>query len=127
MVDDLGTSRKREVHRGLALAMELVGSDRVEYVDPGEIARHAEQVGERAMAYRFAMQALEACERRLAFDDALGWLDFASGVATTATEADAVNRATAQVLEISDRRAELPPARATVGTLRPIASASAGN
>ena len=91
MVDELGTSRKREVHRGLALAMELVGSDRVEYVDPGEIARHAEQAGERATAYRFAMQAVEACERRLAFDDALGWLDFASGVATTATDADAVN------------------------------------
>jgi hypothetical protein len=78
------------------------------------------------MAYRFAMQAVESCERRLAFDDALGWLDFASGVATTATEAGAVNRATAQLLEISDRR-ELPPARAPVGTLRPITSASAGN
>jgi hypothetical protein len=56
----------------------------------------------------------------------LGWLDFSSGVATTATEADAVNRATAQLLEISDRR-ELPPARAPVGTLRPITSALAGN
>ena len=82
MVDELGTSRKREVHRGLALAMELVGSDRAEYVDPGEIARHAEHAGEKAMAYRFAMQAVESCERRLAFDDALGWLDFASAVAT---------------------------------------------
>jgi hypothetical protein len=74
------------------------------------------------MAYRFAMQAVEACERRLAFDDALGWLDFASGVATTATDADAVNRATAHLLEISDRR-ELPPARAPVGALRTIAAA----
>jgi hypothetical protein len=110
MVDDLGTSRRREVHRGLALAMELLGSERSDYSDPGEIARHAEQAGERAMAYRFAMQAVESCERRFAFDDALGWLDFASGVATAVTESDAVNRATAHLLEISDRR-ELTPAR----------------
>jgi len=108
MVDELGMSRKREVHRGLALAMELVGSDRAEYVDPGEIARHAEQAGERAMAYRFAMRAVESCARRFAFDDALGWLDFASGVASTAGETDAVNRATAQLLEISDRREPAP-------------------
>jgi DNA-binding SARP family transcriptional activator len=104
MVGELGTSRRREVHRGLALAMDLVGSGRGEYSDPGEIARHAEQAGERAMAYRFAMQAVEACERRFAFDDALGWLDFASAVATTAAEGDAVNRATAQRLKVSERR-----------------------
>jgi DNA-binding SARP family transcriptional activator len=109
MVEELGTSRKREVHRGLALAMELVGSERSDRADPGEIARHAEQAGERAMAYRFAMQAVDACERRFAFDDALGWLDFAAGVASTPAEADAVNRATARQLEISDRR-ESPPA-----------------
>ncbi|HEV8445596.1 MAG TPA: AAA family ATPase [Gemmatimonadaceae bacterium] len=112
MGDELGKSRKREVHRGLALAMELVGSERAEYVDPGEIARHAEQAGERTMAYKFAMQAVESCERRFAFDDALAWLDFAAGVASTSTESDAVNRATAQLLEISVRR-ELPPARMT--------------
>ncbi len=110
MVDELGTSRKREVHRGLALAMELVGSERHEHSELGEIARHAEQAGERAMAYRFAMRAVEACEQRFAFDDALGWLDFASGVATTSGEADAVNRATAQMLEISDRRELVPSA-----------------
>ncbi len=104
MVDELGTSRKREVHRGLALAMELVGSQQREFSDHGEIARHAEQAGERGMAYRFAMQAVEACERRFAFDEALGWLDFASAVAATSGEADAVNRATAQMFEISDRR-----------------------
>jgi DNA-binding SARP family transcriptional activator len=117
MVDELGKSRKREVHRGLALAMELVDSERGDYSDPGEIARHAEQAGERAMAYRFAMQAVEACERRFAFDDALGWLDFAAGSASTAAEADAVNRATAQMLAISDRR-EVASMRAgsTAGT-----------
>jgi hypothetical protein len=54
------------------------------------------------------MQAVESCERRFAFDDALGWLDFASGVASTAGEAGAVNRATAQLLEISDRREAAP-------------------
>jgi DNA-binding SARP family transcriptional activator len=111
MVDELGTSRKREVHRGLALAMELVGAGRVDHSDPGEIARHAEQAGERAMAYRFAMQAVESCQRRLAFDDALGWLDFASGLASTLGESDAVNRATAQLLESADRREVPGPAQ----------------
>jgi len=126
MVDELGTSRKREVHRGLALAMELVGSDRGEYVDPGEIARHAEQAGERAMAYRFAMQAVSACEGRFAFDDALGWLDFASGVASTAGETDAVNRSTAQLLEISDRR-ESAPALARLAADRSTAASMASD
>jgi len=116
MVDELGKSRRREVHRGLAMAMELVGVDHADSMDPGEIARHAEQAGERAMAYRVAMQAVESCERRFAFDDALGWLDFAAAVASTSTEADAVNRATAKLLEISDRR-EPPPARVAVAPL----------
>ena len=122
MVDELGPSRKREVHRGLAFAMELVGAARRDYSDPGEIARHAEQAGERAMAYRFAMQAVESCERRFAFDDALGWLDFASGVTTTPAEGDAVNRATAELLEMSNRR-DLAPVRAPVGTLDRMAAA----
>lgn len=103
IVDELGTSRRREVHRGLALAMDLVGSEKGESADPGEIARHAEQAGERALAYRFAMLAMKACERRFAFDDALTWLDFASAVATTAADADIVNRATAELLELSNR------------------------
>jgi DNA-binding SARP family transcriptional activator len=120
MVDELGTSRKREVHRGLALAMELVGSGRVDYSDPGEIARHAEQAGERAMAYRFAMQAVESCQRRLAFDDALGWLDFASGLAGTLSESDAVNRATAQLLESADRREVPGPAQRLSPPLAPL-------
>ena len=98
MVDELGTSRRREVHRGLAIAMELLGAERGEYAEPGEIARHAEQAGERVMAYRYAMKAVDACERRFAVDDALTWLDLASGVATTAEETDAVNRATAGLL-----------------------------
>jgi predicted ATPase len=99
MVDELGTSRRREVHRGLALAMETVAVERGELAEPSEIARHAEQAGEKGMAYRFAMQAVAAYERRFAVDDALAWLDFASGVAGSAEEADAVNRATATLLE----------------------------
>lgn len=104
IADALGTSRKREVHRALAHALQLVGAAEGENADAGEVARHAEQAGERAMGYRYAMQAAESCERRFAFDDALGWLDFASGVATSTTEGDLVNRATARLLELSDRR-----------------------
>src|SRR6478672_1000082 len=39
--DALGTARRREVHRGLALALEVAAGDTVR--DPGEVARHAEQ------------------------------------------------------------------------------------
>ena len=98
MVDELGASRRREVHRGLALAMETVAAERGELAEPTEIARHAEQAGERGMAYRFAMKAVETYEQRFAVDDALAWLDFASGVAATTEETDAVNRATATLL-----------------------------
>jgi len=97
--DALGMARRREVHRGLALALEAAIPAGSETTDPGEIARHAEQGGERAMAYRYATMAAAACEARFAYGEALAWLDLASGVASSAEDTDAVNRTTARLLE----------------------------
>jgi DNA-binding SARP family transcriptional activator len=95
--DALGTSRRREVHRGLALALEVAADGTVR--DPGEVARHAEQGGERAMTYRYAMLAAAECEARFAFDEALGWLDMAATSCGSAADTDAVNVVTARVLD----------------------------
>jgi predicted ATPase len=99
--DALGTSRRRELHRSLALSLELVIPAGADAADPGEIARHAEQGGERSMAYRYAMMAAAACEARFAYDDALTWLDLAASVSTSDADADAVNRTTARLLEVA--------------------------
>jgi len=102
--DALGTSRRREVHRGLALALEASIPPGDVTADPGEIARHAEQGGERAMAYRYATIAAEACEARFAYDEALTWLDLAAAAASGAADTDAVSRTTARLLEIAGWR-----------------------
>lgn len=97
--DSLGPSRRREVHRGLALALEMTIPAGSEAVDPGEIARHADQGGERAMTYRYAMFAASSCEARFAYDEALSWLDLAAAAAGSAADTDVVNRTTARMLE----------------------------
>jgi DNA-binding SARP family transcriptional activator len=92
----LTTSRRREVHRTIALAYELLapsGSG-----SPGDIARHAELAGEREMAYRHALAAAEAAIQRYAHEEALSWLDLAAASAAPGGESDAVNRLTADVL-----------------------------
>ena len=117
--DALSTSRRREVHRGLALAMELVSVEGGHTADPGDVARHAERGGERAMAYRYGMAAAAACEARFAYDEALTWLDFAAAAAGNAADADAVNRTTARLLENAGRRdtSAVAPAGAIAGAL----------
>jgi DNA-binding SARP family transcriptional activator len=97
--DSLGPSRRREVHRGLALALEMTIPAGGEPADPGEIARHAEHGGERAMTYRYAMLAAASCESRFAYDEALSWLDLAAAAAGSALDSEAVDRTTARVLE----------------------------
>jgi hypothetical protein len=94
--DALGTARRREVHRGLALALEVAAGDTVR--DPGEVARHAEQGGERAMTYRYAMLAAAECESRFAYEEALGWLDVAAASSSSVADTDAVNVVTARLL-----------------------------
>ena len=97
--DSLGPSRRREVHRSLAQALEMTIPPGGEVADAGEIARHAEHGGERAMTYRYAMLAAASCETRFAYDEALSWLDLAAATAGTAADIDAVDRITARVLE----------------------------
>lgn len=119
--DGLGTARRREVHRGLALALAFVAPPNDGPADPGAIARHAEEAGERAMAHRYAMLAAASCEQRFAFEEALTWLDLASGTAANADETDAVNQTTARLLESAGWR-EMPPVRpagSSIGRLAP--------
>jgi DNA-binding SARP family transcriptional activator len=108
----LTTSRRREVHRALAMALELLlpsrGRDGGEL---GEIASHAEQAGDNPMAYRYALLASDAANRRCAYDEALSWLDLASGTAGSPAETEVVDRTTAQVLKQAGWR-EAPPVRA---------------
>jgi predicted ATPase len=119
--DALGQSRRREVHRGLALALDLSVSSLGATVDAGEIARHAGEGGEHAVAFRCAMLAAADAERRLAFEEALAWLDFAAGQATGDAETDAVNQATARLLEGAGWREKpgVEPHGARAGHLAP--------
>ena len=94
----LTVSRRREVHRSLALAVERVTSPTNSPTLAGEIARHADRGGERALAYRYALVAGQGAMERYAFAEALSWLDLAATNATGPDEADAVNLLTANVL-----------------------------
>jgi DNA-binding SARP family transcriptional activator len=109
------TSRRREVHRALALTLELLlpKGRSPEGSVSGEIARHAEQAGDRPMAYRYALLASDACDARCAYDEALSWLDLASGAAETPEESEVVDRTTARILEQAGWR-EVPPVRVSI-------------
>ncbi len=97
--EGLTASRRREVHRAVALSLELVTPPAEAADFAGEIARHAERGGERALAYRQALLASEAAVARYAMEEALSWLDLAAGTAQETGEADTVNRRTADLLE----------------------------
>lgn len=113
----VSTSRRREVHRALALTLEiLVPKGRnADGSEAGEIARHAEQAGDRPLAYRYALLASDACSQRCAYDEALEWLDLASGTADTPAESEVVDRTTACILEQAGWH-EVPPVRAPVSS-----------
>jgi DNA-binding SARP family transcriptional activator len=91
------TSRRREVHRAIALSLELLAGTGAAG-GPGEIARHAELGGERSLAYRQALSAAGVAMERYAHEEALSWLDLAAACAAPGEESDAVNRQTADVL-----------------------------
>jgi hypothetical protein len=110
--DSLSASRRREVHRMLALALERVTPPEEAGIVAGEIARHADRGGEAGLAFRFALMASEAAVQRYAFAEALSWLDLASGVARAGSDADQVNRMTAQVLELAGWSEPPPRVRA---------------
>jgi DNA-binding SARP family transcriptional activator len=112
----LTTSRRREVHRALALSLELLHpAGAKESFEAGEIARHADQAGDRAMAHRYARLAADASVARCAFDEALSWLDLAAATAATDEESEVVDRTTARVLDLAGWR-EAPPVRGRVST-----------
>jgi predicted ATPase len=99
--DGLSVPRRRETHRAIALSLEAAAAP-AEYGEiAGEIARHAGRGGERDLAYRAALRACDEAVRRYAFEEALSWLDLAAGVAEAGTEADTVNRRTADVLGVA--------------------------
>jgi predicted ATPase len=97
--DSLTESRRREVQRTLALALEraLQPEDLREVAR--EIARHADRGGEPALACKYAMIVAREALERYAFAEAMSWLDLAATNARGEAEGDAVNQLTAQVLE----------------------------
>jgi DNA-binding SARP family transcriptional activator len=106
--DGLTPSRRREVHRSLALSLEQTIPPEDGRELAREIARHADRGGEPALAYKFALFASESAVERYAFAEALSWLDLAATNARGHAEADAVNRRTADVLEAAGW-SEVPP------------------
>ena len=97
--EQLTSSRRREIHRSIALALEYLAADNRRSDVAGRIARHAEHAGERRMAFQHALMASDRARERYAMEEALSWLDLASATAETAAEGDEVNRRTAELLE----------------------------
>jgi hypothetical protein len=106
--DNLTASRRLEVHRTLALALDRAASTDPRLDVARDLARHADRGGEPGLAYRYALIAAEGAIERYAFAEAMSWLDLAATNASGAGEADAVNRLTASVLEAAGW-SEAPP------------------
>ena len=116
VLEAMGTSRRREVHRMIAMALTESAVSVRRAPEPGAIARHAEAGGEAAMAHQYALLASDASAAKSAWADALGWLDLASACASTADERKAADQATANMLAmagLSSPRRQTPISRAT--------------
>lgn len=99
--DGLSPSRRREVHRSLALTLQTLMSVSGDNTLAGVIARHAERGGERGLAYQAALTASRTAAERFTREEALSWLDRAAACARTAAEAAEVNRLTALLVDES--------------------------
>lgn len=115
VLETMSASRRREVHRMIALALTSAAESIRQTADPGVVARHAELGGEEAMAHRFALEASRESVERLAWDEAMRWLDMASTNAYSAEEVQAADRATAELFDRAgwsvaplDRKSSLP-------------------
>jgi DNA-binding SARP family transcriptional activator len=97
--DSLTASRRQEVHRSLALAIEIVLRPEQMREFAGTLARHADRGGEHELAYRYAVAAAEGAIARYAYTEALSWLDLAAPSARTPDQTAAVDHLTADVLE----------------------------
>jgi DNA-binding SARP family transcriptional activator len=106
--DGLTPSRRREIHRTLALSLEQVMLPQHAVDTARELARHADRGGEPGLAHRFALIASEGAIERYAFAEALSWLDLAASNARGEEQTHAVNRRTADVLEAAGW-SEAPP------------------
>jgi predicted ATPase len=96
--DGLTASRRRELHRAIAVTLDQLAAEGGQAAPPSEIARHAEAGGERGLAYRQSRRASDAARQRYAYEEALAWLDLAAATALGSEESDAVNRLTAETL-----------------------------
>jgi len=117
----LTPARRRELHRAIALSLVTITASGESAEVAGDIARHAERSGEQALAYQYALRASEAATARYAFEEALSWLDVASGIAGEGPEADEVNRRTVEVLRLAGW-SEPPPLaarRSSGGAIEP--------
>jgi DNA-binding SARP family transcriptional activator len=106
--DGLTAPRRREVHRSLALSLEQALPPEQVGRLAGEIARHADRGGETGLAYRAALMASRAALERIAFAEALSWLDLAAASASDEAQRADVNRRTADLLETAGW-SEVPP------------------
>jgi hypothetical protein len=97
--DGLTPTRRREVHLALAASLEVATPAADVRTVAGEIARHAEQGGDRGLAHRLALLANEGALQRFAFAEALSWLDLASATAGDRSETEEVDRRTAGLME----------------------------
>ena len=98
VLETMGASRQREVHRMIAFALTDAAESVGRIVDPGAIARHAEAGGEHAMAHRYSLVASAQCVEQSAWDDALSWLDLATSCALTPEQICEADNATAALL-----------------------------
>ncbi len=96
---ELSTTRRREVHRAIALALESVTPESERPDQAGRIARHADRGGEPKLAFAYAIHASKAAVSRYAFEEAMSWLDLAAGASQTESEVDEANRLTGELLE----------------------------
>jgi DNA-binding SARP family transcriptional activator len=77
----LTDSLRRELHRALSLSIEVVTPVGSIGDTAGEIAWHAEQSGDAARAYAFALVAADGAAARTAYHEAIGWLGLAARTA----------------------------------------------
>jgi len=97
--DGLTPSRRREMHRSVALGLERLSLRSDLPSAAGEIARHAGHGGEPALAFRYALLASSAAAERYAHGEALAWLALAGSNVGDGAEADEVKRLKTAVLE----------------------------
>ncbi len=115
VLESVRPARRRELHRAIALAMIAADAEGGPPADPGQVAHHAHQGGERGLAYDHAMRACTEARQGGAFEEALGWLDLAALCAAGPDQTGTVDRETARLLEVAGWVVVPPAARRASG------------